>query len=48
MAGLLAQAMRAVGVELEAGYPDTLSRDWLYQNQGRLQVLHLNWPPLYV
>ena len=42
--GLLAQAMRGVGVELEAGYPDTLTREWLFQNQGRIEILHLNWP----
>ena len=42
--GLLAQAMRGVGVELEAGYPDTLTREWIVQNQGRIQILHLNWP----
>ena len=42
--GLLAQAMREVGVELEAGYPDTLTQEWLCQNQGRIDLLHLNWP----
>ena len=42
--GLLAQAMREVGVELEAGYPDTLTEEWLCQNQGRIDLLHLNWP----
>ena len=42
--GLLAQAMRRVGVELEAGYPETITREWLYQNEGRINVLHFNWP----
>ena len=42
--GLLAQAMSRVGVELEAGYPDTISREWVCRNQGRINVLHLNWP----
>ena len=42
--GLLAQAMRRVGVELEAGFPDTITREWVCRNQGRINVLHLNWP----
>ncbi len=42
--GLLAQAMRKIGVELEAGYPDTISHKWVHANKGRIDVLHLNWP----
>lgn len=42
--GLLARAMREVGVELEAGFTETLTEEWLYENQGQIDVLHLNWP----
>ena len=42
--GLLARAMRGVGVELEAGHPETLTKEWLYENRGQIDVLHLNWP----
>ena len=42
--GLLARAMREVGVELEAGQPETLTKAWLHENQGKINVLHLNWP----
>lgn len=42
--GLLARAMREVGVELEAGQPETLTKEWLHANQGEIDVLHLNWP----
>ena len=42
--GLLARAMRGVGVELEAGQPETLTKAWLHENQGKIKVLHLNWP----
>ena len=42
--GLLAQAIRKFGVELEPGYPDTISHEWVHQNKGRIDVLHLNWP----
>lgn len=42
--GLLARAMREVGVELEAGHPETLTKEWLHENQGEIDVLHLNWP----
>ncbi len=42
--GLLAQAIRRFGVELEPGYPDTISHEWVHQNKGRIDVLHLNWP----
>ena len=41
---LLARAMRGVGIELEPGYPDTLTEAWLYENRGRVDLLHLNWP----
>ncbi|MEM7131010.1 MAG: glycosyltransferase [Chloroflexota bacterium] len=40
---LLAQAMAEVGVELLAGHPHELTKEWLYQNQGQVDVLHLNW-----
>ena len=42
--GLLARAMREVGVELQAGHPETLTKGWLHENQGEIDVLHLNWP----
>ena len=42
--GLLARAMREVDVELEAGHPETLTKEWLHENQGQIDVLHLNWP----
>ena len=42
--GLLARAMREVGVELQAGHPETLTKEWLHENQGEIDVLHLNWP----
>ena len=42
--GLLARAMREVGVELEAGQPETLTKEWLHENRGVIDVLHLNWP----
>ena len=42
--GLLARAMLEVGVELEAGHPETLTKEWLHENQGAINVLHLNWP----
>ena len=42
--GLLARAMLEVGVELEAGHPETLTKEWLHENQGEINVLHLNWP----
>ena len=41
---LLARAMREFGVELEAGHPETLTKEWLHENQGKIDVLHLNWP----
>ncbi len=42
--GLLARALSAVGVKLHAGHPEEFTKKWLYQNQGQIDVLHLNWP----
>ncbi len=42
--GLLARAMAPLGVELEAGFARDLSAEWLRENRGRVDVLHLNWP----
>jgi len=42
--GLLAQALAAEGVELVAGQAEELTEEWLRANQGRVAVLHLNWP----
>ncbi len=41
---LLARGMGEVGVELEAGFPDTLTKEWLHERRGEIDVLHLNWP----
>lgn len=43
-AGLLARALAPFGVELVAGFARDLSAEWLRANQGRVDVLHLNWP----
>lgn len=42
--GLLAQALAQVGVELRAGHPEEFTKEWLGQNQGQIDFLHLNWP----
>ncbi|MBV7339638.1 glycosyltransferase [Chloroflexi bacterium TSY] len=42
--GLLARALASVGVELSAGHPHEFTEEWLHQNQGQIDILHLNWP----
>jgi beta-1,4-mannosyltransferase len=42
--GLLARAMANLGIEMVAGHTEELNENWLRQNQGRIDVLHLNWP----
>ncbi len=42
--GLLARAMAELGVEVTAGHGRDLDGDWLLENRGRIDVLHLNWP----
>lgn len=42
--GLLARAMADLGVEVTAGHGRDLDEDWLLENWGRIDVLHLNWP----
>ncbi len=42
--GLLARAMAEQGAELIAGYDGGLNEAWLLENQGQVDVLHLNWP----
>ncbi len=42
--GLLARAMAGLGAELIAGYDEDLNEAWLLENQGQVDVLHLNWP----
>jgi beta-1,4-mannosyltransferase len=43
-AGLLARALAPLGIALEAGFARDLNAPWLRENQGRVDVLHLNWP----
>jgi glycosyltransferase involved in cell wall biosynthesis len=42
--GLLARALADQGVEMVAGHAEELTAAWLAANQGRVDVLHLNWP----
>lgn len=42
--GLLARGLAAAGVALVAGHAETFNRAWLEDNQGVVDVLHLNWP----
>ncbi|RIK42102.1 MAG: hypothetical protein DCC55_09790 [Chloroflexi bacterium] len=41
---LLAQALADEGVELVAGHAEHFTEEWVRANQGRVDVLHLNWP----
>jgi beta-1,4-mannosyltransferase len=42
--GLLARALAGLGVELVAGHGEDFTEDWVRANQGKVDVLHLNWP----
>lgn len=42
--GLLARGLATAGVELVAGHAEMFNRAWLEENQGVVDVLHLNWP----
>lgn len=42
--GLLARGLADAGVELIAGHAAEFDRSWLEANQGRVAVLHINWP----
>ena len=42
--GLLAEAIGKLGVELVAAYRDELTEEWLEENRGRIDVLHIHHP----
>ncbi|MEZ4734394.1 MAG: glycosyltransferase [Caldilineaceae bacterium] len=42
--GLLAQGLATVGVELVAGHAADFTEAWLHENQGKVNILHFNWP----
>jgi beta-1,4-mannosyltransferase len=47
-AALLAAALAKIGVEVTAGYANDFSEEWVRANQGKVDVLHLNWlHPMY-
>ena len=41
--GLLARGLADIGVEMVAGFAEDLTEQWIYENQGKVDVLHLNW-----
>ena len=41
--GLLARALGGIGVEMVAGYADQFDEEWVRANQGKVDVIHLNW-----
>ncbi len=43
-AGLLARALENYGVHSIAGFAENLTPEWLTQNRGTYEVLHLHWP----
>jgi len=43
-APLLAEALRPLGVECVAGFPQNLTTEWIGRHAGEYQVLHLHWP----
>jgi beta-1,4-mannosyltransferase len=42
-AGLLARALGEIGVEMVAGHAKEFTEEWVRANQGKVDVLHLNW-----
>ncbi|MCC6454515.1 MAG: glycosyltransferase [Caldilineaceae bacterium] len=42
-AGLLARALGKIGVEMVAGHAREFTEEWVRANQGKVNVLHLNW-----
>jgi beta-1,4-mannosyltransferase len=41
---LLARAMEKIGVELVSAQVEDLSKEWLNEHRGELDVLHIHWP----
>lgn len=41
--GLLARGLADIGVEMVPGFAEDLTEQWIYENQGKIDVLHLNW-----
>ena len=42
--GLLAEAIGKLGVELVAAYRDELTEEWLEENRGKIDLLHIHLP----
>jgi beta-1,4-mannosyltransferase len=42
--GLLARALEEQGAQVVAGHAEELTEDWLRENRGSIDVLHIHWP----